>query len=523
MKKNFDSKTMILPGALIFVLCWLGYNNSLKNDFMLDDYTVLFGEKGVSNKTVVALFTQKQHLFYRPVGHLILMLSYSLFGNYPAGYHWVNLFLFFGIVLLFFRITQLLFDDISLAYLTAVLFCLHPINGMLVNYVTATGISTFVISLQLSFLCFLRYLNTTKRFFYCLSLFFFLLGLLSHEMSLVYPGYIFCVLYFLKNYSWKRTVVLCFPFLFLALSYLFFRMEFFSVRGILKVPFKVVTMVGAYFSSLNHLIVWYLSKLVMPSGILFLWSERIVEKGNFIVEQVMFAGIILILFYLVFGRWKKGIKAFALAFFLIGFIPCFWASYTYFPYLDPIIEPHWFYFSSFGFFLFLSSVLLKWMGKIKVKMIGALSVLGVLLFLFFCLQQNNASWKDQETYCRYWLSLNGRNMTPYYGLGKSLTQKGEYAEAIKYFEKGLKTTAYHSAFIYADIGYAYFLKGDNQQAAERYSIALGEDPQYSVTYYYSGLLFLKEKQFDQAKKAFSRAHELYPKDERYLKYATATP
>lgn len=43
-------------------------------------------------------------------------------------------------------------------------------------------------------------------------------------------------------------------------------------------------------------------------------------------------------------------------------------------------------------------------------------------------------------------------------------------------------------------------------------------PEYSVTYYYLGLLYLKENKMGKAKKAFSWAREIYPKDPRYQEY-----
>lgn len=401
---------------------------------MLDDHVILFGEQGVSNKSLVKLFTEPQHLFYRPVGHLFLMASYDVFGHCEAAYHWANLLLFSGVGILFFYITYSLFQNTALAWLTALLYCVHPINSMLVNYVTVTVITTFVLTVQASFLLFIKYLDHDNKALYYGSILFFVLSLFSHEASLVYPLYLVGVLYFLRQASLKRIVGLCWPYAFLSVLYFLFRLEFFSLKAIVTAVAKVSPLFSVYISSVSNLIGWYFSKLIFPKGILFLWTGQWDEKGLLLAVPKFFA-VLLVVGWLIFRYWKDR-KAFALAVFVIGFIPAFWATYAHFPFTDPFIEPHWFYFSSFGFFLLLADGILSLKGKINGKVWGVI-LLVVFGWNLFFLRQNNVQWKSQESYCRYWISLNQGNMTPFYGLGKALLAKGDYPAALELFEKGM--------------------------------------------------------------------------------------
>ena len=213
--RNWKSSSLLI----ILLALFAAYSNSFSNDFLLDDHVVLFGEQGVVNKTVGTLFTGQQHLFYRPVGHLFLMLCSRVLGAEPVGYHVANLLLFFVIGVLFFRITDLLFHDRKLALLAALLYCIHPINSMLVNYVTANIISTFVITLQISFLLSLKYCQTKNKFLYGTSLFFFVLALFSHEMAMVFPAYIFCAQFFVSKDSFKQVVVYTLPYAIISAAY----------------------------------------------------------------------------------------------------------------------------------------------------------------------------------------------------------------------------------------------------------------------------------------------------------------
>jgi len=68
------------------------------------------------------------------------------------GYHLLNLALFGVIVVLFFELIGRWTNNTSIAFWASLLYAVHPINSMLVNYITASVISTHVIALQLSFL-----------------------------------------------------------------------------------------------------------------------------------------------------------------------------------------------------------------------------------------------------------------------------------------------------------------------------------------------------------------------------------
>lgn len=196
------------------------------------------------------------------------------------------------------------------------------------------------------------------------------------------------------------------------------------------------------------------------------------------------------------------------------------ASFAYFPASEPIVEPHWFYFSSIGFFLIVAKAILELKEKINFRL-WAVFLFCLLMGSFVLLRENNTRWKNQETYCRYWLSLNQKNMTPFYGLGKSLLGKGDYKQAIIYFERGLQSVNYVNAFILADLGYAEFLLGEEERAKQYYAAALRADPYYSVVYHYLGQFYLQKERYELAEAAYLKAIHLYAKDKRYYKYLSA--
>jgi len=512
----FRKNSSVVAGLILLAVCFLGYSNSFWNDFMLDDHVVLFGETGVAHKPLIEIFTGYQFAFFRPAGHVFLKLSHGLFGDNPFGYHTANLLLFFLIVFLFYKITEEIFHNKSLALLASCLYAVHPVNSMLINYITANIISTFVVCLQLSFLCFIKFYENKKKLFYFLSLFCLVPGLFSHEMSVVFPLYIVCFLFFMKKQGRQEIVKLSLPFFGLIALYFVFRWYFFNLRMVVRGTSGMLPNVSVYIGIIGDFLYWYLSKLVWPKDIIFLWTGFIFNE-LLMVKVLKALGLLLGVVYLIFFRWKKGGNAFALAMFTAGALPIGMACFTYFPQVNPIFEPHWFYFSSFGLFLLAAQGILALKNKVDIR-IWRIVCMVIVAFLMSALWENNAQWKDQETYCRYWLRINPKNLTPYHGLGEALLKQGNYAEAKKYLLKGPEVVHYNNYFVASDLGYAYFLEGDLETARRYYQQALSMNPGYSKTHYYLGLFYLHEKDYVMAHKGFSMARKIYPENKQYERY-----
>jgi tetratricopeptide (TPR) repeat protein len=487
---------------------------------MMYDFHVLFWEGGVAHKSFLEIFTQSQHIFFRPVGHVFLKTCHVLFQDNPIGYHAANLFLFWVICYLFYKIAFKITKNFPLALLTSLFYSVHPLNNMLVNYITASVIATFVLMLQISFLSFLYYVDSEPRSSrrLMLSLVFFILSLFSHEMSMVLPLVVLAYAFFMKELSWSKALRVSLPFWIILGMYLIFRMKFFSLEGNLNgmLPF-VMNHPLDYIATVMKLVYWYVSKLFYPRDFVFLWSVSF-EDPYFKYEWARLLGMIVVAAYLLFVKWKKGIVAFALVLFMIGLLPTAMASFTHFPFVDPMIEPHWFYFSSIGFFMLVAYVLLKIKDLLRnTKIWPGLGVVLVVALLGL-LHENNRHWKTQESYCRYWLSFKLTNATPDYWLGKTLLKQNNYAEAIRRFKETIRKNRYASDFVLADLGYAYLLQGERNKALENLKFAIRRNPKYSVSWFYLGVLYFREGQWEKSFKAFQKAYVLYPQGKQYKDY-----
>src|SRR3989338_2787193 len=460
-----------LPVLLLAAVCFTAYSNSLHNDFLVDDHIVLFGETGVQQRPFLALFSGSVIGFYRPVGHIPLKCFHSLFGEKVFLYHLANLFLFFLICLFFFFLTDLLFRSRKLAFWTAALYAAHPVNGMLVNYVTASVISTAVIFMQLTMISFILSFVKERKLYYFFSLVFLVFGILFHEMTAAMPVYLFLYLYFIKRIqSLKKSFLLLTPFLSLLLFYFILKESLAGMRitsySLFDGIFAAVSEIGIIkcIATITDLIGWYLSKLIMPHGILFLWWGEIANQWIYL-KAFMGLFFFLALIYAAVKHWRGEVRGFAAAFFISGFLPILVSSFFYYPFGRPMVEPHWFYFSSFGFFILLADIILRLASKAQ-KMAWAAPLI-LIIYIFLALNYN-LYWKNQEIFCRYWLSLNMRELTPFHYLGRSLMQKGQYREALNYMWQGMNNNNMGvNRYILDDIGLCYQMLGDDKRA-DRY-------------------------------------------------------
>jgi tetratricopeptide (TPR) repeat protein len=497
----------------LFLFCLLLYGNSFQNEFLLDDDLALSGPRGVARQSLTEMFTYGQGDFYRPVGHVFLWLCSQAFGVNYAGYHAANFFFFYTVGALFFHLTEQLTKDRRAAFLTAVLYLAHPINAMQVNYITASVITTFVFLQQGSLIFFLYCLKSLRKEPYILSVICFVLALFAHEMSLIFPAFIFCAALFIGHRPVRESLALSAPYAGLSLAYFLFRLNYFSLGGTVGAASLVIPRMTAYTATTAELVGWYVSKLFVPSNIIFIWNQDM--AADFRVTKAI-AGITIAMVTpaVIFFLRKKGVKALAVSIFVLGLIPVGVAGFTYYPKTTAIIEPHWFYFSSIGFFMTLAYCFLSVRERFGSRVFVILLIL-VLSVWGYLVREQNKQWRDQETYCRYWLSLNRKNLTPYYGLGKALLKKGEFQQAIQYFREGITTTTIYNPMILADMGYAEWRAGHNENAMHYFTLVLKLDPQYAQTHYYLSQYYLSQNDYQPAIESLQRAVALYPRNEDY--------
>jgi hypothetical protein len=93
MKNILKKNTTIL--LLLLFLGLVTFSNSFDNAFLMDDFPMLVGNLSIGAPDFLQLDPNaKSQVYFRPVSHFLNLITFTLFGKAPAGYHLVNLLLF---------------------------------------------------------------------------------------------------------------------------------------------------------------------------------------------------------------------------------------------------------------------------------------------------------------------------------------------------------------------------------------------------------------------------------------------
>jgi hypothetical protein len=133
---------------------------------------------------------------YYPLLHTLFWLEHQLWGDWPAGYHLLNILLHCTSALLLVRILRQL--EIPGAWLAAAIFALHPIQVESVAWISElknllSGVFYFG-----SLLAYLKFDRTRNPAFYAAALVLFTLGLMSKTVIATLPAAILVIFW------WKR-------------------------------------------------------------------------------------------------------------------------------------------------------------------------------------------------------------------------------------------------------------------------------------------------------------------------------
>src|SRR5215813_2290976 len=161
---------LIVPA--LCALTVLAYSNSFRAGMVLDSKALLLQDPRVHTATGQNLSLILEHSSswptgengtYRPFTTLSYLFNYAILGDgdQPEGYHWVNLFLHIGNVLLVFALGRRLLGHLGPATLLAALWAVHPASTESVTNIIGRADLLAGMSVLSGFLMYLK--STTSR------------------------------------------------------------------------------------------------------------------------------------------------------------------------------------------------------------------------------------------------------------------------------------------------------------------------------------------------------------------------
>ena len=163
---------------------------------------------------------------------VLLLFNYTLFGWNPSGWYLTAIILHIIVVLLIYKFIYLITKNKSLSFVCSLLFGVNVAHNDVINWGSFEGLyALLMVIFLLGIFCYLKFRNSTtnKRFiWYILTIVFFLFGLFTREVALVFPFFILITELLYNKFKLNKKYILTLfkllsPLAIISIGYLFFR------------------------------------------------------------------------------------------------------------------------------------------------------------------------------------------------------------------------------------------------------------------------------------------------------------
>lgn len=558
-KKNTTpfNKFYLGLGAIVFVLAFLLYANTLGHEYALDDNSVIVDSHivrgGASNLGEIFSTRYREGSFgesssmYRPMSIAMFAIEWGISPNNPQLSHLVNVLMFAATCLLMFLTFRKVLSKYSIwiPFLATLIFAAHPIHTEIVANIKSRDEILVLFFGTLALHQIWKYATDKEQIQYlifsCLAL---MAALFSKENAVNFVLIIPMTLYFFSKLPLNKIGLVF-------LSYLIPTALFLLVRGkilgnvIKKEIHKIDNFLvaeDATWLEQKATAVWvmgkYLALLVFPNPLICDYNFDYIPITNF-SNPFVFVALLAhlgLLAYALMNIKQKKFLSYAILFYLVNM-----ALYSNLVIvIGAGLGERFLYISSFGFCLAVAYFLAKYLGggtklEEQPKDFAAmfsnktilLSVTGVILVLAsFQTISRNSDWYNSYTLYKADIGkapesarLNGYIGTEYLKLGK---EEKDPAKQKEYYNKAkevyTRAVTIHPTYTEAlgQLGLSYFRLGNYGEASKWYDKAI-KDPGCKGSIYsnYGWLYFnealAKQKAGDQQNFQYmiNKAKEMY--------------
>lgn len=244
---------------------------------------------------------------YIPFFYLLNVGLFQLF-QIPFPLYLVNLLLFYANCILAFSFIYLISDDFLIAFLTSIIFCIHPYTADVLEHITFNIILLQTIFILLGLISLYLFAKKNRSILYYLfSVLMALFSLFCQENALLFPLYAATLLFLLTNLKLKEIIKIIIPYV--ILDILFIILWFDQVNSFEHIE-KVDSLLPSFFlnttANFSHVFFWYLSNLFVPQNIVLMCNMQ--PLSNLIwFWNFLFFGFLILSCLLIFCYFKRSL------------------------------------------------------------------------------------------------------------------------------------------------------------------------------------------------------------------------
>jgi tetratricopeptide (TPR) repeat protein len=545
-EKKYSDKLLFAIVALITVLV---YFNSLNNQFLndWDDGTYVTNNPDIKpaldNSLVKNAFTKFSNGHYHPLTTISYGLEYKLFGSEAKPFHVFNLIFHLIATLLVFVFIKLLNGESVVAFITSLLFAIHPMHVESVAWISDRKDLLCTIYFVGALCVYLLYIKKGGTKFYIFTFLLFIAALLSKAMAITLPFVLLVIDYFKDRKISQKVIVEKIPFL--VLSVIFGYISVLSQKSNDALGDISALSIIDRLAFSGYSLVMYIVKLVWFKGLSAFYNYPLLENGKYPMLYYIIPLTLFVLAWLLFRmKEQRKLIVFSFGFFLITIalvlqiIPAgnviMADRYTYLPYI--------------GLFFFIAVMAKKFLSLEKTRNIASGALIIYFIACCYFSFERTKIWHDSMALWNNTIENNPDAALPYNNranlfiaanqqekalsdLNKAIEIRPKYVSAR--FNRALiynKTNKFKEAIddlsfvlehnprdvvsVYMERGIAYFNTGNYKKSYEDLSEALKLDSKIPAAYFYRGMALYFSRQFTMAIQELSY---LIDHDPRYSK------
>ena len=517
--------------------------------------SITFSENGTTYSGILSrsLFDEKEVIVTQVNGVKILKrVNVKQIDGYATLYHlrhFVNvLFYLVTIGLLFYLLHFVLLPSYKdIAFLTILLFAIHPIHTEVVANVKSRDEILSLLFIGLTFIYAFKWRKNNKRNTLLLTCACYFLALLSKEWGIVLVALLPIAFVVFRKETFYQALKTSVPFFSVALLYILVRLSIVGMGSeqqqmdLLNNPYLNATAIEK-FTTKTTVLLKYLQLQIFPYPLSSDYSfktiaYRSLQSWDFWVSLLVHLGLVYVLLKLFL---KKHILAFAIAFYL-G--PLFLVSNYIFD-IGATMGERLVFHSSFGFCFLVAYLILKYSPKLgplkrQKQLLFPLLILLIGLASFTTINRNS-DWKNNTTLFIQDVQTVPNSILANGNAGKAYLElaekenKGDNKQidylnkAEKYLNKAIQLDPkYYSAYL--NLGYMWYMRNNLEKAALNWDAAASlfsrenhplfwekYDKSLAVAYYNRGLMAAQKKMYLEARKNLEMAVKYDPNNVQYL-------
>jgi len=472
--------------------------------------------------------------YYRPFLFLTLMANYIISGSESVLYHLVNNIIHIGNGILIFYLLNRWFKHPRIAFLSALLFVIHPLQTEAIVIVSGRGDPLSVFLVLFGIISFLVLKDRNRYWFaYGVASIAMILAVLSREVTVLFPAYLGVVLMAFENQGrflarFKKSFIAVVPFLGITVVYGILRLTVLNFQNTLNFyqqqniySENLLYRVYTFF----HALVVYIRLIIWPTG---LHMDRDIPVSTHIWDPwswlgaLIIIGLIVLLIYLYRSEVSKfrnskleisnysfNVWFFGLGIFFVNLLP----TSGLIP-INARIYEHWLYFSLFGFFTIAAFYLDKILSFFKNKD-SKFYVLITISFVIYCLFlgvqtiRRNLLWSNTEKFYLNILKYEPEDVRVINNLGNWYSDHGNNDLAKPLYERAIAIDPNQPA-LYHNLGNIARDSGQLDRAEELYKKAISTDPTFHYAYGNLAQLYLNQNKITQALEMLEQLQKIYP-------------